>query len=254
MGELNRRRLVGLLLATATAAASAQTAPRSYAVISEFAREINVVTFQESTGSRLNNNLRTSMPMPGGALDKVALVAARQAIQKTEAGAGVWLVAPLDSDLFAPTQVFSEGGVLKLPDDVSGEMKTRGHTHLVLLTRLRAEADLKALDGRLGTGTLEGLGFYLDRVAAMRNANTGQSTTGFLAPYLHARAVLVDAANGRIVGVRNIRQSHVYVNTRTDVSGTDPWEGMKPDEKVRYLAEMINREVAAALPALLASR
>ncbi|MFY9512459.1 MAG: hypothetical protein WAQ05_15935 [Rubrivivax sp.] len=250
--DIHRRAVAGLLLATACGLAAAQPAtPRSYAVLSEFAREINVVTFQESTGTRLNNNLRTSMPMPNGALDKVALVATRTAVQKAEPGAGLWLIAPLDTDLFPPTQVFSEGTVLKLPEDVAGEMKKRGHTHLLLLTRLRAEAELKALRSSEGTGPLEGLGFFVDRVTAGRNADTGQFSTGFLAPYMHARVILVDAASGRVVGIQRIKHSVVYSTARAEIKSTDAWDVMKPDEKVRYLANMIEREIGTAVPALL---
>lgn len=251
-GRIRRTALV-LALAAAAGLASGQTAPRSYAVVSEFAREINVVTFQTSTGTRLNNNLRSSLPMPNGALDKVALVAARQAIQKAEPGAGVWLIAPLDGDLFAATQVFSEGNTLKLPDDVADEMKKRGHSHLILLTRLRAEAELKAVRTSEGTGMLEGLGFFVDRITEGKNVDTGEWNTGFLAPYLHARAVLVEAASGRIVAIQRIKYSVVYANTRADVKSTDPWDVMKPDEKVRYLATTIEREIGTAVPALLAA-
>ena len=38
--------------------AIAQPEPRAYAVVSEVARQVNVVSFQESTGSRLNSNIR----------------------------------------------------------------------------------------------------------------------------------------------------------------------------------------------------
>lgn len=257
MMTTHRRQLVGLLLAAAAggvAAQPAQAAPRSFAVLSEFAREINVVTFQESTGSRLSNNLRSGIPIGNGALEKVALVTTRAAIAKAEPGAGTWLVAPLDSDLFTPTQVFTEGSTVKLPDDLSAEMKNRGNTHLLLLTRLRAEAQLKAVRSREGTGQLEGMGFFLDRITETKNFDTGQLTTGYLAPYMHVRVTLIEAATGRVVAMQRIVQSVVYVNTRSDVRSTDPWAAMQPDEKVRYLATMIERELATAVPALLAQR
>jgi len=84
--------LVGLASLTSAGVASAQGAPRSFAVYSEVAREISVVTFQEATGSRLDTNLVTRIPIPKAALDQTVQVLARQEVGKTDPGGKTWLI------------------------------------------------------------------------------------------------------------------------------------------------------------------
>jgi hypothetical protein len=233
--------------------ARAQGGARSFAVVSEFARDINVVVFQESTGTRLGNNLNDKIPVTGGAFDKLALTSAKQSIDKGERGAPVWLIAPLDSDLIDARTVFVEGGVVKLPDDLTAAMKERGTTHLVTFTRLRDQANLRAVNGRQGTGTLEGLGFYIDRLTEVKNQATLTTTTGFIAPYLYMRASLIDARSGKVLAMRRIVEGEILAAAHAE-QGRDPWNVMRPEEKIRHLSELVQREIGKAVPELLAAR
>jgi len=244
---------IGAALLHAGSAVFAQGAPRSYAVLSEMAREVMVTNFQESTGTRLGANLTTRIPIPEGALDKVALVTAKQNIEKLAKGAPVWLVAPLDTDLFDARAVYTEGTTLKVPDDLAAALKEHGSTHLLLFTRLRDEANLRAQNARVGTGLIEGPGFYIDRHTKMTNLDTLTTTAGFIAPYLYMRATLLDARTGVILATRRVVEGEVLSASVAEQSG-DPWSVMTPTEKVAQISAMIKREVDKAVPALLAVR
>lgn len=243
--------LAGLACVAIGALAAAQPAPRSFAVYSEVAREINVVTFQESTGSRLSANLVSRVPIPQAALDNVVLLTARQALEQSDRGGRNWLIAPLDSDMFDPLQMPPEGATLKLPDDLAAEMKRRGLSHLLLFTRFRGDANLKSRNATLGSGPLEGLGFYIDRVTPLTRADTREDGAGFLAPFIYVRVTLVDGANGRVLRTRRVGEGHVIANV-PGAGGGDPWDVMTPTEKVQRLTDMITREIGALLPEVLA--
>lgn len=252
---MKKRIFLALLAAAACVApAAAQDAkPRSYAVLAEIGREVQVTLFQEATGTRLGNNIVQRLPVTEGVLDKVALVSAKSALGKADPGAPVWLIAPLDSDLFEWQLPFVEGAKVKMPDDLAAEMARRGTTHLLLFTRLRDAANLRAANARIGTGQLEGVGFYVDKQTEMKNNNTLVNSVGFIAPYMYVRATLVDARTGTIVKMRRIAEGQVIAAARPDQSG-DPWNVMTPAEKVRHLGTMIDQQVGEAVAALAPPR
>jgi hypothetical protein len=244
--------LVGLASLTSAGVASAQGAPRSFAVYSEVAREISVVTFQEATGSRLDTNLVTRIPIPKAALDQTVQVLARQEVGKTDPGGKSWLIAPLDSDLFDARGAYVEGSTVTLPADLKAAMKERGLSHLLLFTRYRSDAALKAVNGMVGTGQLEGLGFYIDRQSPIKVKDSRMEGVGFLAPYLYVRVTLIDGATGRVLRSRRVVEGHVIANARPQGTAADPWEVMTPVEKVQRLSDMIMVEIGKVLPEVLA--
>ena len=105
-------------------AAIAQPETRSYAVVSEVARQVSVVSFQESTGSRLNANLRERIDVPDGALDKVFLISAQKALKLATPAADIWLLAPADSDFFGLLQT-TRGASVTIPDDLLAALRER---------------------------------------------------------------------------------------------------------------------------------
>jgi hypothetical protein len=247
------RRLAALALLTLPIAVAAQGAPRSYAVVSEFARDIRVTIFAPTIGTRFDTNREERMAVQGGALDKLALARANQEIAAADPGAKVWLLSPLDTDLLDARADFSEGALVKLPSDLADAMKQRGSTHLLVFTRHRGEAALKTRNSTVGSGQLEGAGFYVDRATPMENLETLTTTVGFIAPYLYFRASLIDAGTGKVLRSRRIVASST-VAARQAERGSDPWNLMTMDEKVRVLSQMIIDEVGKAVPALLAAQ
>jgi hypothetical protein len=249
---MHRRHLVAAL-GGATFGVRAQSSRRSFAVLSEFARDVHVVMDQPAIGSRLGNNVRERIPIANGAFDKLALGVAKRSIDAAEPGARVWLIAPLDANLMDGADTLLEGSKVRLPDDLAAALKDQGSTHLIALTSLREEARLKAADTRLGSGVLEGLGFYVDRSARMQSGDTQALTRGFIAPYVHVRATLVDVATRTVVGTRRIVESHVIAADRAEQSG-DPWNLMTTDEKFRLLSEMLRQHVGEHVRQLVAAR
>jgi len=242
--------VVGALLLAAAASATAQD-KRSFAVISELARDVSVVTAQPGSIAQAGPNPVARLAIPEGTLDKVVLLTAKTAIANAEAGAPVWLVAPLDTDLFGPEQSLSEGATAKLPADLAAAMASRGSTHLLLVTRFRGEARLPLRGVQMGTGTLEGLGFYIDRYTPLPAVDGGADVPGFLAPYLYARAVLIDARSGRVLRTRRIGEGKIIANVRS-TPPADPWNLLSPTDKVQRLSDLIVDDLGALMPVLLA--
>jgi hypothetical protein len=249
-------RLCGILLLAACGSAAAQTTPPpkppSFAIYSQVAREISVTSYQASTGSRLDGNTRQRIPIPEGTLDVVAVVSAGQAVRKVIPVAGIWMVAPTDEDLFDSLQSAGEGTRVEFPSDMTAAMREQGSTHLLLLTRYRATATLQQRDGREGAGQLDGLGYYVDYVTPIVRAETNETGRGFLAPYAHFRATLVDVATQRVLRTRTTTFGWVISGARAFEKGSgNPWDAMTAVEKITTLRDIFRKEVERMVPELV---
>lgn len=247
-------RLLRLLGAMAlTSAALAQPAPRSYAVISEIAREVSVVGFQEATGTRIDPNLRQRIPIPGGALDKVALVSSQLALKSAAPGASVWLIAPADTDFFDGLQTAAVGDRVAVPDDLAAAFKENRSTHLLLFTRHKAAAQFRFANLSDGEGPLEGLGFYVDRRLKVENRDTSQSGVGYLAPFAHFRATLIDTATTKVIKTETVRASQVLGAGQAQNGSVNPWDALTSAQKINKLRDMVRDEVTRLVPLLVAT-
>jgi hypothetical protein len=251
-------RAVVLLSSLGAALASAQTstapppASRAYAVISEVARDVSVVSFQESTGSRMNQNKRERLPVPDGALDKVALITAQQALKKAAPAASVWLIAPPDSDFFPDLYSATVGETVKVPADLAAAFKENRTTHLLLFTRDKAEAQFRFVHMIDSSGPLDGLGFYVDRRTQVKNLQTSEAGVGYLAPYVHIRATLIEAATSKVVGTKSTQASQLFSAGEAKDGSGNPWEALTAAQKMNTLRDMLRDEVTRLTPLVLA--
>lgn len=253
----NRRTFVGLAtLATLAMAAllpavvEAQTpAARRYGVLSAIGDRLTVVAYQPTTGTRIDRNERWPVPMDSTALDDTALLAVRGGLPAaTSAGTSFYRVT---TDRFAQWQRLAETGDVQLPADVAASLQQDGVTHLVLVSKLRAPASVQLDDGRLGSGSLEGLGFYLDHGVEIRDRERGTVGKGFIAPYVYVQLSLIDVAAKRIVGREAVRVATGH-SAAASTTGRDPWEALSADEKGRLIGEILTREVGSATGRLVA--
>lgn len=258
MTKMNRRAFA-LIGGAAAFGARAQTeAPaRRVAVVSEMARELHTVLYGASVGTRLGGNSTNSARVQGGALDKLAVLTADRAVRAAAPGTTTWLLEPMDSNLFEGPQVFDSGRSVVLPEDIASEARQRSMTHLLLFTPWRTEARLQGGDSELGTGTIGGTGFFVDNMTRMYERG-GNFATGYIAPFLYAKAVLFDVpakpGPSRMVAVESLRLNRLYINIRPDSGGPTAWESLTNKEKVQVIVELIEEAIAASVPKLMAAR
>lgn len=166
-----------VLAGASHAQSSGEAGVRKYAVLSLIGDALNVVIYQLTTGSNNDTNRHESIPFPDAPFDKAALLAADAALRRSDAKASVVLLTPSSKALCQEQERLFSGSQAILPDDVAAALKAAGATHLVLLTKYRGDAHLAAERTNLGTGKLEGLGFYVDRVLRLKRADTGEEAS-----------------------------------------------------------------------------
>lgn len=253
---MNRRHLVRPLLAmlAALATASAPTAHASdqvVGIVSLVADQLTVTGFEATTGSKLEANPSARIELRSGELDKSMLRAAMRAVAEARAGKAVPLLIT-DTTVYDAQHRMLDADKVVLPAPLLGTLQEQKATWLLLLTKHRAEARMRALDGELGTGRVEGLGFYVDRVARVRISATSEQAQGYIAPHVYVRMSLIDLATSRVLRSRVVTASRVYAAGSGD-RGADPWELLDGQAKLKALNELIDKECGPAMRALLST-
>lgn len=265
MNDHGRRRVsrgrrsfcAGLAAATALPQLSqaAGAAPeRSYAVISLVADKMTLVASQPTIGSNLNRNDQRELALPDRGLERDALLMIDGAIRKTVPGAEVALFAPKDPALYAGQASLSAGEA-----EARGFAQTLGKLlegepvrRLLLLSKHRGESRMRLVHGTTGVGNLSGLGFYIDKVARLKNVETGQSSFGYIAPYAYLRATLFDLPSMAVLASSTSAIGYIYP-TSSSKEAVGAWEALTVEEKVEVLRGALRKAVDATVPEVLAA-
>jgi hypothetical protein len=244
---------IGILLLTFGQAEAQEASARPrYAVMSLLADAMNVVTYQAATGSHMNKNTREVLPLEGAGFDSLVLLAVKSELDKSPMPASAVLMRMAEPAQLTTHDAWVKQGQLHLPEALADAAAHSGASHLLILLPQRSEALLNGRAQALGSGTIEGLGFYVDRQRPMRRADTGETSIGFLAPFLHARLILVEVATGRVLGEQRINASRT-LSTARNTESFNPWDALTSAQKIETLRAMLRREVAKASAHLLQS-
>ena len=241
-----------LALALPLGAAAQQ---RQYAILSLVGDELTIVQREMATGSRIDQNIETRVPLGGASLDRAMLLAVDDAVRRADPSAKTVLLAPRDTKLFdAALRSLDGGGIPAVFEAVRPVVAKANATHLILVTKHRHRAMLKMRDGHVGSGWLTGLGFYLDHGSATKGSSVGMADAerGFIAPYTYFNVALVDIATGRVLS----QQYVVGSNANGVTSGTigNAWKALSDEEKDSQITRLLKDEAARVVPQVLAQR
>ena len=236
---------------TATAAVYADEAARRYAVLSLIGDSMTVVVYVIETGSHMDRHRHESVSPGPNLLDRAALNAVQQSLKQIDARSPVLLFLGTSPELFGdPSQLF-DGKRLLLSQDLSEAMRKGGATHLLLVTRHRDGARIQASNGTVGSGKLEGLGFYIDpytRTSQAPGGGLGVMGTGFLAPYVYLRILLVDLTTSMVDREELITWSILL----SAASGaTDDPRAVLAGAQLKFLVDALTREIHRVVPSLV---
>jgi hypothetical protein len=218
-------------------------------VLSLVGDTLTVVQREMSTGTRIDRNTRTRVDLNSAALDNAVVLAIDRELARIEPGTAPVLLAARKPELFAiQSRALDEGGGLqKVVDALRDVVAPAKATHLVLATKHRADARLKLEDGYIGTGQIEGLGFYVDPTMAITRRETGQRSEGFIAPYAYFKISLVELPAGRILAQSVVMET----DSAASQASISPWQTLSAEEKVRMLDALIRTGTARAVPQVI---
>lgn len=247
-----RKILVLALLVLAPLVASAQDG-RKYAILSLVGDKLTVVQREMTTGSNLDTNRRTEVPLPDASIDRAVVLAVDEALRRANpSGPAPVLLASRRAALYDAGSLGREG-MTQIINTVKPMAANAGATHLLLVTKYRGRAMLRLRDGYVGTGFLEGVGFYVDHGSMMRDIDVNEAESGFIAPYSYLMISLVDLASGRLIAQERVLGSNAATPPRERNIG-HAWHRLSDTEKVARLTEVIREETTRAVPLVLAAR
>jgi hypothetical protein len=247
--------LVGLMLGLGAVSAQAQTqtaaATPKFGVLSFLGESIEIIGSRASTGSRLSKNDHMSADIPDAGFDASALRSTQAALKRLAPQSEAMLFnVKAPKWIERPNELFTDGK-LQVSPKLLESLRASGATHLVVLTRHRADALVQFHDWTDNVGgTAEGLGYVISRSGRVINRDTGTSQEGYIAPFAFLRLTLVNVSDATVVKQRAITATSPLTMSVTSES-RDPWDTLSGEEKIRKLNEMIERELDKALPKLV---
>jgi len=213
---------------------------------------MTIVTHDMATGSSLDRNRREAFAVPGNVLDKRAVLAIDDALRRAQVKPDAVLLFTSDPAIFAAQArlLEDEAGAGSLLASLRPVLQGAHATHLILASKYRHDAMLQFAHDKVGSGKLEGVGFYIDRTMRTRRGDTGEHAVGFLAPYAYFRLSLIDLATGQVLRDVPVFAS-VALSAARSASG-DAWDVMTPQQKANAIEALIRQETARAIPDLIA--
>ena len=248
-----------LLAALVASGAQAQTPPAAaaskIALTSLVGDSMAVTAYRERTGSNIRTNAVNTLKVPTPVFDVEVLKTVQESLaQALPAASLAMLRVPAAGSSADPALLFDAEGKLVAGSPLVESLRQQGFTHLVAVTRHRAPNGVTAASKVIvGTGHLEGIGFYIDPFVRMESVTSTTADQGLIAPHVYVRLSLVDVAAGELRATEYVTASSLVAAFRNP-SGTDPWGALTAEEKVGALQRLIRARVGPAAPQLFQAK
>jgi hypothetical protein len=241
-----------LILAFSTVALGQAPAPK-VAALSLIGDRLQVVSAQMQTGSRIDRNRKESVALQTDELDTATVLGFERVAKAARPGLGIILLRANDRSVHELQDAVLAGkrDIKDLLAAVAPLARRAGATHLVLFAKHRGEAQIQIGDGSVGTGYIDGLGFYVDRWERQRRTDTGTQDAGLLAPFAYFQALLVELDSLKVVAQESSHQARALLPGARVMDLTDPWNYLTPAEKVETLKALSAEGLERLVPKIL---
>jgi TPR repeat protein len=228
---------------------------RTYAVLSLIGDKLSIVGYVMTTGSHADRNRHDTITLNNRELDDAATLAASNAVKRLDARAATVLLASSDPRLYElQDKLFEQQDQsIALLESVKAMIESQHATHLVLITKHRGDAQLRMAKEYVGSGMIEGVGFYLDAALRTMDSDTAAVAKGFLAPFAYIKVTLVNAKTMAVIREQNADESTTLSTARAKGS-LNPWDALTPAQKVTALQNMISKAIARVMPDVLGAK
>jgi hypothetical protein len=237
------QRLVAAVFLIAFAAAASAAEGRRYAVLSLIGDKLELAYAVGVVGAPVDSIEHKWLPLDDTAIDKAALIAVNDQVKSLEHTEPVLLQA-WERNLFDVSA--GTGAIVEWIRDLTKDKKV---THAILITKLAYNGIPALQKPFVGSGALEGVGFFVGRTPPPSGADPNSAGPGFLSPFAYFRVSLVDLKTGQVV-----KEERGLASDTIDASNTmtgNAWEALDARQKIEKLQAMVRTELASVMPKLL---
>ncbi len=255
MGKPVASVVLSLLLVFASLNARAESAPiRNVAVLSLAGNSLALHVQRHQVGSRTENSPVEVRPVEDPVFDQAAIIAARASLLKLLPNAKLNLMTTQDKGLYSAQNEMFEHPEQHGEDReyLKSLLKEQGVSHAILISKFRSLATIKLIDATVGSGALEGLGFYVDDMIYTFNRGDSTTSRGMVAPFAYVRVRLLEADSLKVVGEGTAKQSFVIARPSADSTGMETFNNMTGADKIKNVRTALERAMDAVMPGVLA--
>lgn len=231
-----------------------KTAPLVYAVMSLIGDTLTIVNYGAAqTGNRIDQNRRIEIAISENALDASALNAIAPALRARQPDAALDVLETRNATLRKlQDKIFANDDAGKgARESLKALLKEHNASRFILITKHKAEAQIQMSNSVVGSGSLEGLGFYIDGSMRLTNSSTLESGYGLIAGYVYATAWLVDAKTMAVLKELPIIKTRAMMKTGSRDNEVSSWDALSEVQRVRFIQSMIRDSMSEAIPKLL---
>ena len=259
----HRRPQLTFLLAAVVVAAqclAAEPSSRTYAVLSLVGDRFMVAAPKIDAGRE--SSRKAFVEFPAGAVDTEVSIAVEDALREADPSSATVLLRARGTEFFQlQADGLDRGGdSMDLYRQLRPRLGDIPATHLILVGKIRREPDIVPTytcfgSGRepcraLQPGRIEGVGVYVGRRLPVRDANTGEPSPGFLAPFAYVRVSLFDLRSAELITEQVLTESWVFPSGYDK----DPMEVLDAAAKRVKMRELLVSAARSAVPRLLQKR
>ncbi|MES2261941.1 MAG: hypothetical protein V4724_25760 [Pseudomonadota bacterium] len=245
--------IASVLYSSAPILQAAESGPRSYAVLSLVGDRITTVVARPTSGSNMDTNDKNIIAMQDKVFDESAVQSANAAVKKQQPDSNTVLLLTPDTGLYqAQNDMFdSPGSNADNRTFLKSLLTKRAVSHLILITRVRADTQVRLANSTIGEGKLEGLGFYMNNSLQITSLKTLNSGTGLLAPFAYVKVRLIDADTLEVL--REVIQKKAYPVGHYNLGEASlyAWDALTSQQKILCLQAAIKEAMNDAVPKLL---
>ena len=240
-------------LAWTLASAAPAPIPSKIAVLSLVGDSIEIDEYVGQTGTTSKEGiLRQSVPVATPQLDLAALLSAQEALKKLNPLAEVATLAPPTAGSSADPAKLVVDGKVDAANPVIASLKKAGYGHLIVISKLRAPAQMKLIGASVGHGHITGLGFYIDQRHKVRKVSTGETSPGYMAAFAYLKLSLVDLETLAVSADQDIMREAKETDAGGE-TGLNVWEALTPERKTQMLRDAVTTGVARGIPPLMSA-
>ena len=236
-----------LALATFLSLAAFDAAAQRYAVISLIGDRMQLAYAKGVEGQPVDRIERRWVTLDDTTIDRAALLAVNEGLREMVPGSEPVLLQAFERPLFdisAGTAAVVDH-IRQLVRNEKGPRVTRA----VIISKTTYDGIPALQKPHIGSGTLEGVGFFVGRTPPPAGLDPNSAGPGFLSPFAYFEVALVDLVSGRVLNRERGTASNAISAQGTDTG--NPWDTLSGQQKVQAIVNLVQTELKIVLPKVL---